>query len=113
MDLYSNNGDATRTAPKRRKMSDNSKRGIVCCFCGEAWGYEGETPSEELIKNAYEHERTCLSNPYIIQIKSLEEENTKLKLQIRTLNESIASKNRTINKLQYDSWDDVTYGRDR
>jgi len=40
------------------------------------------------------------------EIKILQEENTKLKTHIRTLNDAIDSKNRTINKLQYDSWDD-------
>ena len=40
------------------------------------------------------------------KIRLLEEENTKLKMHIKMLNDSIDFKNRTINKLQYDSWDD-------
>ena len=40
------------------------------------------------------------------RVKLLDEENAQLKTHIRTLNDAIDSKNRTINKLQYDSWDD-------
>ena len=47
------------------------------------------------------------------EIKVLQEENAKLKTQIRVLNESIASKNRVINRMEYDSWDSVDFGRDR
>lgn len=44
-------------------------------------------------------------------IEKLKEENEKLKAHIRKLNDVIASKNNTINRLQHESWDDVTYDR--
>lgn len=50
-----------------------SKRGIVCCFCGEAWGYEEEEPTQELIKQAVDHEKICPQNPYLARIKELEQ----------------------------------------
>jgi hypothetical protein len=34
-------------------------------FCREGFGYEGETPDEETIKAAYEHESKCPLNPYL------------------------------------------------
>ncbi len=46
------------------------------------------------------------------EIKTLKEENAKLKTHIQKLNDVIAAKNRTINRLQHESWDDVTYERD-
>lgn len=49
-----------------------NERGIVCCFCGEAWGYAGEEPTQELIKTAVDHEKTCEKNPYTARIKELE-----------------------------------------
>lgn len=42
----------------------SAKRGIVCAFCGEAWGYDGEQPTEEMLKAAVEHEAQCPKNPY-------------------------------------------------
>jgi hypothetical protein len=47
------------------------KRGLVCMFCGEAWGYEGEQPTEALLKDAVEHEAKCPRNPYLAEIASL------------------------------------------
>lgn len=47
------------------------------------------------------------------EVNTLKEENAKLRAIIVKLNDSIASKNRAINKMQYDSWDDVSFERDR
>ena len=47
------------------------------------------------------------------RIKELEEENAKLRANILKLHDAIDSKDRLINRLQHDSWDDVTYDRDR
>ena len=47
------------------------------------------------------------------KVKDLEEENIKLKAIIKELHEKVDSKNRIINRLQRDSWDDVTSDRDR
>lgn len=46
-------------------------------------------------------------------IISLKQENEKLKVRIKNLNDIITLKNRTINRLQHDNWEDVTYDRDR
>jgi len=45
-------------------------------------------------------------------IEKLKEENEKLKAHIIKLNDIIASKNSIINRIQHDSWDDVTYDRE-
>ena len=53
-------------------MSETTKRrGIVCVFCGQGWGYEGDDPTDELIKEALDHESKCLRNPYIEEIERL------------------------------------------
>ena len=49
----------------------SAKRGIVCCFCGEAWGYEGDNPTDALLKAAVDHEAECPRNPYISEINTL------------------------------------------
>lgn len=54
-----------------------------------------------------------VDNDSTARIKELEEENAKLRAIILSLNESIASKNRKINRMEYDSWDSVDFGRDR
>jgi len=46
------------------------------------------------------------------KMKELEEENVKLKAIIKDLHEKVDAKNRVINRLQHDSWDDVTYDRE-
>ena len=51
--------------------------------------------------------------PTVEKATSLEEENAKLKAIIKELHEKVDSKNRIINRLQNDSWDDITYDRDR
>ena len=50
------------------------KRGIICAYCGMAWGYEGESPTPELIKEACDHESICEKNPYTAQIRNLKQE---------------------------------------
>jgi predicted RNase H-like nuclease (RuvC/YqgF family) len=45
------------------------------------------------------------------KMEKIEEENEKLKLHIRKLNDIIASKNSVINRMQHENWDDVTYDR--
>jgi hypothetical protein len=49
-----------------------SERALVCCFCGKSWGYDGESPKESLLKEAYHHESICEKNPYLIRIQDLE-----------------------------------------
>jgi hypothetical protein len=58
-------GAASTPRPRESDGSHSNERGIVCCFCGEAWGYVGETPTDELIKEAVDHEKTCPNNPYL------------------------------------------------
>lgn len=40
------------------------KRGIICAYCGMAWGYDDVSPTHELIKVACDHESICEKNPY-------------------------------------------------
>ena len=49
----------------------SATRGLVCCFCGEGWGYEGEKPTEDLLKEAVGHEAKCPRNPYLSEISRL------------------------------------------
>ena len=49
----------------------SKRRGLVCCYCGEGFGYAGETPDEDTLKAAYQHEANCIHNPYIAEIKRL------------------------------------------
>lgn len=61
--------------PEQRetKLSDSlASHGIVCMFCGEGFGYEGQTPDEATLKSAADHERECPKNPYKARIASLE-----------------------------------------
>ena len=48
------------------------KRGLVCLFCGEGFGYEGEVPDEATLKAAFDHESICENNPYKTRINELE-----------------------------------------
>ena len=48
-----------------------SSRALVCCFCGKAWSYDGESPKDPLLKEAYDHEAVCEKNPYLAQITEL------------------------------------------
>jgi hypothetical protein len=50
------------------------KRGIICAYCGIAWGYDDESPTPELIKEACDHESICEKNPYTAQIRNLKRE---------------------------------------
>ena len=50
------------------------KRGIICAYCGMAWGYDDESPTPELIKEACDHEAICEKNPYTAQIRNLKQE---------------------------------------
>ena len=50
------------------------KRGIICAYCGMAWGYDDESPTPELIKEACDHETICVKNPYTAQIRNLKRE---------------------------------------
>lgn len=52
---------------------------LVCCFCGQAWGYEGDQPTDELMAEAINHEKICPKNPYTAEIDSLRRENEALK----------------------------------
>lgn len=65
------------------------KRGIVCAYCGMAWGYEGETPSTELIKEACNHESVCEKNPYISQISNLRRERDEARYQNKKFLEAL------------------------
>ncbi len=53
------------------ESASTEKRGVVCCFCGKAWGYAGEKPTEEVLKSACDHERQCPKNLYLAIIKEL------------------------------------------
>lgn len=53
------------------EMSER-KRGIICAYCGMAWGYEDASPTPELIKEACDHESVCEKNPYTAQIRELQ-----------------------------------------
>jgi len=48
-------------------------RGLVCVFCGEGFGYSGETPDEETLRAAVDHEKDCPNNPYKAQIARFRE----------------------------------------
>jgi len=70
--------------------------------------------SDDECRHGYDP-RTC---PYCMlklreKLESLEKENTTLKALIKELHTKIDAKNQTINRLQRDSWDDVTNDRDR
>jgi hypothetical protein len=51
-----------------------SDRALICCFCGKSWCYDGESPKEPLLKEAYEHEAICEKNPYLLRIQKLEDD---------------------------------------
>ena len=66
------NKDSERKAHGRLGAAPGSaKRGLVCCFCGEGWGYEGEQPTEALLKEAVDHEAQRPRNPYLSEISRL------------------------------------------
>ena len=48
-----------------------SRRAVVCCFCGLAMSYDGQSPPETLMKKAMDHEKECVLNPYIKTIDDL------------------------------------------
>lgn len=50
------------------------ERGIVCMFCGEGFGYDGEKPDDETMKAAVDHEKACPENPYLAEIADLKEQ---------------------------------------
>lgn len=54
------------------KPEEAGTRGLVCCFCGESWGYVGEKPDEATLLTAYEHEAKCPRNPYLATIQRLD-----------------------------------------
>jgi hypothetical protein len=49
-------------------------RGLVCVFCGEGFGYSGQTPDEATLKAAVDHEKECPNNPYKAEIEKLQQE---------------------------------------
>lgn len=49
------------------------KRGMICAFCGEGFGYAGEKPDEATLKKAYEHEAICPKNPYKKEVEDLKD----------------------------------------
>ena len=59
------------------------KRGIICAYCDMAWGYDDESPTPELIKEACDHEAICEKNPYTAQIRNLKRERDKLREALR------------------------------
>jgi hypothetical protein len=67
----------------------DGERGIVCCFCGEGFGYAGQKPDDATLKQAYEHEALCPDNPYLKRIRELEKENKELKTQVECLNDMV------------------------
>ena len=54
------------------KDSSVQKRGLVCMFCGEGFGYAGQLPDEATLKAANEHEGQCDKNPYKAKIVKLQ-----------------------------------------
>lgn len=54
------------------------ERGLVCCFCGEGFGYAGEKPDEATLKAACDHEAQCPKNPYLAKIARLVEAGKRL-----------------------------------
>jgi hypothetical protein len=55
-------------------MSDEKReRGLVCLFCGEGFGYAGQTPDEATLKAACDHEALCPRNPYKAEVERLRE----------------------------------------
>ena len=46
-------------------------RGLVCMFCGEGFGYAGESPDVATLKAAVDHETDCAKNPYKAEIERL------------------------------------------
>lgn len=54
-----------------RFEDESEERGLVCVFCGEGFGYAGDTPDEATLKAAVDHEKECLNNPYKAEIRYL------------------------------------------
>jgi len=55
-------------------QTEQTSRGLVCMFCGEGFGYVGQTPTSEELERAYNHEKECPNNPYLKRIAELEGE---------------------------------------
>lgn len=64
-------------------MSD--KRGLVCVFCGEGFGYAGDTPDEMILRTAIHHEKECPKNPYLAEIATLQRKNKRLHTALKNL----------------------------
>lgn len=62
---------ATPFAPCDICGAEADSRALVCMFCGEGFGYSGETPDESTLKAAIEHEKECPKNPYKAEIERL------------------------------------------
>jgi len=60
------------TTTQGAKEGSAGKRGLVCMFCGEGFGYAGKTPDEATVKAAYGHEAECTRNPYKARIGDLQ-----------------------------------------
>lgn len=57
-----------------KEKHEGPERGLVCVFCGEGFGYVGETPTDEELEQAVNHEKKCPKNPYIAKIDRLKSE---------------------------------------
>jgi hypothetical protein len=66
-----------------------SGRGLVCVFCGMGFGYAGQEPDEETLKDACEHEAHCPKNPYLEEIAELKNLNTTTGQEWMDLHEEI------------------------
>jgi uncharacterized small protein (DUF1192 family) len=62
--------------------TDIEKRYCGCCYCGRGWQYDGDEPSDELVKEVCEHESVCPKNPYTKRIAELESEVERLKAKL-------------------------------
>ncbi len=83
------------------------KRGIICAYCGIAWGYDDESPTPELIKEACDHESICEKNPYTAQIRKLEREFNRLAEVIEAASVLIAAKGQYHTILAYNGLRDA------
>ena len=63
---------------KDKKEEPAEERGLVCLFCGEGFGYAGQTPDEATLKAACDHEALCPRNPYKAQVETLREAGRRL-----------------------------------
>jgi hypothetical protein len=57
---------------------NDAERGLVCMFCGEGFGYHGQTPDEATLRAAVAHEKECPKSPYRAEVERLLAENATL-----------------------------------